>query len=386
VEIQTTEERRKVRKVVILGVGMTDFGRFPERPVPKIGAQAVLEAIKDAGIEWKKGPVAYCAHAMGRTSDGQLVEAELGHTGIPIINVSNACAGGGTAALMAYQAIATGLYDLALAMGVDQAPHGPVGGLNPPTIEACLGIDSMIGKYAMKIQRAIHEHRYTLDQMAMVSVKNHNNACLNPRSQYKIHLTAAEDVHQSRMIADPMTLYHCCPTGDGAAAAIFCTEKMAKRYITGPQIEFIGSQLTSQLFIRGELADTRDVSVRAAKNTYEMSGIGPEDLDMIELHDNFTVSELEHIVDLGICAEDEVGGLMEGGVFSITGRIPVNMSGGLLGKGHPTAATGIAQLCELVWQLRGQAGKRQVSNPKTGLAHCCGGDEGQASYVHIVKK
>jgi benzoylsuccinyl-CoA thiolase BbsB subunit len=375
-----------MRDVVILGIGMTNFGRFPERPVAKIGAEAMLAALKDAGIAWKDVPVVYCAHAMGRTVDGELVEAELGHTGIPVINVSNACAGGGTAALLAYQAIATGLYDLSVAIGVDQAPPGPLGGLFPPTAEGALGIDTYIGKYAMKMQRAIFEDRYTLDQMARVSVKNHNNACINPRSQYKIRMESVDDVHSSRMIAEPMTLYHCCPTGDGGAAIIFCTEALARRYTTAPFITFAGGALTSQEFIRGELADTREVTVRAAKQAYEASGIGPEDLDLVELHDNFTVSELEHIVDLAICREEEVGSLMERGVFDIAGTTPVNVSGGLLGKGHPTSATGIAQLCEITWQLRGQAGERQVNNPKTGLAHCCGGDEGMATFVHIVKK
>jgi benzoylsuccinyl-CoA thiolase BbsB subunit len=375
-----------MRDVIVLGVGMTNFGRFPERPVAKIGAEAMLAALEDAGIVWKDVPVLYCAHAMGRTVDGELVEAELGHTGIPVFNVSNACAGGGTCALLAYQAVATGLYDLAGAIGVDQAPPGPLGGLFPPTAEGILGIDTWVGKYAMKMQRAIYERRYTLDQMAMVSVKNHNNACGNPRSQYRIRMSSVHDVHNSRMISDPMTLYHCCPTGDGAAAIIFCTAEVARRYATPPFIKFAGGALTSQIFIRGELADTRDVTVRAARQAYEISGIGPKDLDVVELHDNFTVSELEHIVDLGICREEEVGPLMERGEFEITGKTPVNVSGGLLGKGHPTSATGIAQLCELTWQLRGQAGERQVHNPKSGLAHCCGGDDGMATFVHILSK
>ena len=375
-----------MREVIVLGVGMTNFGRFPEWPVAKIGAEAMLAALKDAGIAWKDVPVLYCAHAMGRTVDGELVEAELGHTGIPIFNVSNACAGGGTSALLAYQAVTTGLYDVAGAMGVDQAPPGPLGGLFPPTAEGILGIDTWIGKYAMKMQRAIYERRYTLDQMAMVSVKNHNNACMNPRSQYRIRMSSVDDVHKSRMISEPMTLYHCCPTGDGAAAIIFCTAEVARRYSTPTFHQVCRGALTSQRFIRGELADTRDVTVRAARQAYEMSGIGPEDLDVVELHDNFTVSELEHIVDLGLCREEEVGPLMEGGEFEITGKTPVNVSGGLLGKGHPTSATGIAQLCELTWQLRGQAGERQVNNPKSGLAHCCGGDEGMATFVHILSK
>ncbi|MFC1873802.1 thiolase family protein, partial [Chloroflexota bacterium] len=192
--------------------------------------------------------------------------------------------------------------------------------------------------------------------------------------------------HNSRMIADPLTLYHCCPTGDGAAAVVLCTEEIAKRYTTEPFIRLAGGALTSQRFIRGELADTRDVSVRAAKQAYEIAGIGPEDVDMVELHDNFTVGELEHIVDLGLCEEDEVGSLMEEGVFNITGRIPVSMSGGLLAKGHPTSATGVSHICELVWQMRGQAGQRQVKDPKIGLSHCSGGDEGMACVVNVVKK
>ena len=375
-----------MRKVVILGAGMTPFGRFPEKTVAGIGAKAVLAALKDAAVPWKKVPVLYCAHAMGRMVDGQLVEAELGHTGIPVINVSNACAGGGTAALMAYQAVAGGLYDMVVAMGVDQVPRGPLGGLNPPTIEGILGIDTMVGKYAMKMQRAIYEKRYTLDQMARVSVKNHNNACHNPYSQYKIKMKSVDEVHASRMVADPLTLYHCCPTGDGAAAAVFCTQEMAKKYQSPPFITYAGGALTSQKFIRGEMADTRELSTRAARQAYELSGIGPEDIDMVELHDNFSVSELEHIVDLGLAGEEDVGPRMERGEFDLSGPMPVSMSGGLLGKGHPTSATGIAQICELAWQLRGEAGNRQVYTPRVGLAHVCGGDSGMACTVSIVKK
>lgn len=374
-----------MREVVILGVGMTSFGRFPEKPVPKMGAEAVIAALKDAGIEWKEVPMMYCAHCMGGGVDGELVEAEIGHIGIPIVNVNNACASGNTAVLLAYQAIACGLYDLVLAMGVDQAPYGPLGGARATAI-GVMGISTMIGKYAMKMQRAMYERRYTLDQMALVSVKNHNNACLNPRAQYKIPMKGVEDVHNSRMIAEPLTLYHCCPTGDGAAAAILCTEEIARRHTAGPFIKFAGGALTSQRFIRGELAETRDISMRAAEQAYKTTSISPGDVDIVELHDNFTISELEHIVDLGLCDEDQVGPLMEKGTFDITGRIPVNMSGGLLAKGHPTSATGVAQICELVWQLRGEAGQRQVKDPRVGVSHCCGGDEGMACVVNIVKK
>ena len=373
-----------MRDVVVLGAGVTSFGKFPEIPFPKIGADAVLDVLKDAGLEWKEIPLMYCANTGNGTSVGELVEAEIGHTGIPVINVSNACAGGQTAFLLAYQAVGIGAHDIALAMGVEQMPRGPLMGM-PPTPGNLMGVENMVSKYAMKMQRAIYEGRYTLNQMARVSVKNHKNGCHNPISQYKLDLTI-EDVHNSRMIADPLTLYHCCPTGDGAAAVILCAEEKARSYTLPPFIKVAGGALRSQTFVRGEPNETRKISISTANEAYEIAGIGPEDIDMAEIHDNFTISELEHIVDLGLCGEDEVGPLMEEGVFEITGRIPVSMSGGLLAKGHPTAATGIAQICELIWQMRGQAGQRQVKNPKVGLSHCCGGDFGMACGVIILKK
>ncbi|MFC2031932.1 thiolase family protein [Chloroflexota bacterium] len=373
-----------MRKVVVLGVGMTDFGRFPEIPFPKIGADAIIDALQNAGLEWKDILIMYCANTANGGCVGELVEAEIGHTGIPVINVDNACAGGQTTFLMAYQAVAGGTYDIALAIGVEQMPRGPLAGLQP-TPENLMGIENMVSKYAMKMQRAIYEHRYTLNQMALVSVKNHKNGCYNPHSQYKLALTL-EDVHNSRMISDPLTLYHCCPTGDGAATAILCTEEIARKHATPPFITVAGGALRSQTFVRGEANESRLISVNTANEAYEIAGIGPEDLDMVELHDNFTISELEHIVDLGLCEEDEVGRLMEEGAFDLTGRIPVSMSGGLLAKGHPTSATGVAQICELVWQMRGQAGQRQGKDPKVSLSHCCGGNFGMVCGVNILKK
>ncbi|GAG11034.1 unnamed protein product, partial [marine sediment metagenome] len=221
-----------MREVVVLGVGMTDFGRFPDTPFPKIGADAVLDALEDAGMEWKEISVIYCANTSNGPCVGELVEAEIQHTGIPVINVNNACAGGQTAFFLAYQAVGLGAYDIALAMGVEQMPRGALGGF-APTPAILMGAENMVSKYAMIMQRAIYEHRYTLDQIAMVSVKNHKNGCYNPHSQYKQELTI-DDVHNSRMISDPLTLYHCCPTGDGAAAAILCTEEVARRHNATP--------------------------------------------------------------------------------------------------------------------------------------------------------
>jgi benzoylsuccinyl-CoA thiolase BbsB subunit len=373
-----------MRDVVILGVGMTDFGRFPQVPYYKIGADAVLDALADAGMQWKDIPVVFCANTNNGMCPGELVEAELGHTGITVINVQNACAGGQTACFTAYQAIASGAYDIALALGVEQMPRGAVAGM-PSTPAMLMGAESMVSKYAMKMQRAIYEGRYTLDQMAKISVKNHENGCLNPHSQYKLHLTV-EDVHNSRMIAEPLTLYHCCPTGDGSAAAVLCSEDVARKYAAQPFIKLAGVALRTQTFVRGDPADTHQITINTARDAYEKAGIGPEDLDIVELHDNFTISELEHYEELGLCGAGEGGKLIDEGATEITGRIPVSTSGGLLAKGHPTAATGISQMYEIVWQMRGQAGQRQVKDPKVGLCNCNGGDQGMACGVVIIKK
>ncbi|MFH1381627.1 MAG: thiolase family protein [Chloroflexota bacterium] len=373
-----------MRDVVVLGVGQTVFGKFPEKEVPQIEAEAVLAALKDAGIGWKDIPMYYCAHSGGASVDGQLVALEIGHTAIPIINVSNMCAGGNTAVYLAYQAVALGLYDIVLASGGEVRHEGQRWGRPDP--ESVMGTWGMLIKHAMKMQRAIYEKRYTLDQIAKVSIKTHNNGCLNPRAQFKIPLKSVEEVRNSRMISDPLTLYDCCPTTDGAAAAIFCTEEVARKHATPPFIKLVGGGLASQPFTRGDINNSNKATIIAAKKAYEATGIGPEDVNMVELHDNFTISELEHYEDLGLCDAGEAGKWIDDGVTLISGRVPVNMRGGLLAMGHPTSATGVAQICELTWQLRGQAGQRQVNNPKVGLSHCAGGDDGHAAVVNLVKK
>lgn len=374
-----------MREAVILGIGMSSFGRFPEVSYYRIGAGAVLDALQDAGIAWKDVRAMYCANTNNGFCVGEMVEAELGHTGIPVVNVQNACAGGQTALFAGYQAVASGAYDIVLAMGVEQMPRGALVGM-PPTPATLMGAESILSKYAMKMQRAIYERRFTLDQMAMVSVKNHANASLNSRSQYKLNLTL-EDVHHSRMIANPLTLYHACPTSDGAAATILCSKGVARKHGLPPFINLAGVALRSQTFVRGDPADTHEITINTAAEAYERAGIGPEDLDIVELHDNFSISELEHYEELGLCGKGDGGKLVDDGTTKITGRLPVNASGGLLGKGHPTAASGVAQLCEVVWQMRGQAGQRQIAKEiRLGLAHCNGGDQGMACGIAMIKK
>jgi benzoylsuccinyl-CoA thiolase BbsB subunit len=264
-------------------------------------------------------------------------------------------------------------------------------GVIPPRQEDLEGLQGLTlpSYFAMVARRHMYEYGTTIEQLAKVSVKNHRNGCLNPYAQFQKEITF-EEICNAPMVADPLTVLHCCPTGDGAAATILCNEDVVKRYDAKP-IKLVASVMKSGTYDGGwRDLTTNDQTRRAAQGAYEISGIGPEDLNVIELHDCFTISEIFHYENLGLCNKGEGGRLIEEGETEMTGKIPVNPSGGLLAKGHPLGATGIAQIIEIVWQLRGEAGKRQVSGAKVGLAHCVGGvidglDLG-ACTIHILKK
>jgi benzoylsuccinyl-CoA thiolase BbsB subunit len=229
----------------------------------------------------------------------------------------------------------------------------------------------------------------SLEHIARVSVKNHHHGCLNPYSQYRKELTVEEIIH-SKPICEPITLLQCCPATDGAAAAVLVSRDLAKKY-TGQPVIIAASVLKSGDYsFRWEDMTFSDMTYKCANEAYEMAALGPEDIDVCELHDAFAVNELQHYVELGFCKRGEEAGLIEDGTTAIGGRLPVNASGGLLSKGHPISASGIAQVAELVWQLRGQADKRQVAGAKVALAHVSGGEvaglESGAVAVHILKK
>jgi acetyl-CoA acetyltransferase len=364
---------------------MTKFGRFPEKTVQRIAAEAVIDAIKDAGIRMKDIEMVYSG---GEGMRGQQIMKEVGMTGVPCSNIQNACATGSTAFREAYFAIACGACDIALAVGSEQMGKAGLlgagrlgGGMSP---EGVLGSGLMPSVFGMNYMQHMRKYGSTLEQLAKISVKNHKNGCYNPRSQYQIMLTV-EDVLNSRMISYPHTLYMCCPTGDGGAAAILCSMDKARQYTTKP-VKIAGSGLASDPYGPRNLAlaDINTTTRNAAKQAYEQAGLGPEDLDLVELHDCFAGPELLHYENLGLCAEGEGGRMIDEGLVEIGGKIPVNVSGGLLAKGHPISATGVANICEIVWQLRGEAQTqdRQIPNAKVGLAHTVG--MGTASAVHIL--
>jgi len=373
---------------------MTKFGKFPEMTVEQLGREAAWEAMKDAGVSPRDIQVAYLGNLTeGReTGHNSCVAQEIllgvGIRGIPVTRVENACSSGSTAFREAWMAVGSGLYDLAMAIGVEKltgrgpAPLGRIG----DTIEGIAGF-APPGMWAMRAQRHMAQFGTTLEQMAMVAVKNRKHGRLNPRAQYPKEVTV-EEVRSSPMICYPLTLFDSCPTTDGGAAAILCTEEVAKQYTTKP-VYVAAAALKSGTYESLRDIAINDIEKRAAREAYEFSGMGPKDLDLAEVHDCFTIAEIVRIENLGLCAEGEGGRLVKEGVTQLGGKFPVNPSGGLLCKGHPIGATGVAQTCELVWQLRGEAGPRQVEGAKAGLAHCSGGFVAQdtgASTVIILKR
>ena len=361
-----------MRNVVILGAAMKRFGRYQESIID-LGAECSLNALKDAGVQWKDINAAYCSHVLMGVTVGQFILMPLGPTGIPIFNVDNGCAGGTTAMILARQAIGAGIYDTVLIVGIQKMGKGVLGPeiLDLPEtdkIQRSMGLLSLPSKYAMIARRHMGEFGTTVEQLAQVSVKNHKHGALNPYSQHQREFSL-EEVLGSRMISDPLTLYQCAPTGDGVAALVLCAEDAAKKYSSKLKVKMAGAALCSQVYVPDDPTSIHAFTTKASHEAYEMAGCGPKDLDVIELHDCFSIAEICHYENLGLCPKGEGGRLIDERATEIGGRIPVNTSGGLLSRGDPTGATGVGQVVEIVWQLRGEAGKRQVRNAKVGLTH-----------------
>jgi acetyl-CoA acetyltransferase len=378
-----------MEKVAIVGAGIVRFGKFPQKRLEELGVAACLEALRDAQVPAQDIEAAYCGTARGGITAGQRVFAEIGITGRPVLNVENACASGSSAFRQAYLVVAAGIYETVLVLGIEQMTKQVSGLINVEgySLEGDLGVVAP-AEFAMRARRHIHLFGTTAEQIAHVSVKNHKFGSLNPHSQYQKECSL-EEVLQSRMICDPLTLLECSPIGDGAAAVVVTSAPRARRLGRKP-VWVVASAMTSGKYLS---ADDDFVSfpstVESARKAYEQAGIGPDDIDFAEVHDCFAIAEIIHYEDLGFCERGEGGRFVESGLSSIGGKVAVNTSGGLLAKGHPIGATGVAQIVEAVRQLRGEAGARQVPNPRVGLTHNFGGfvsgcDVGVAN-VHIFQ-
>lgn len=374
-----------MRDVFVLGIGMIKFGRYGNKDVHELAAEAALLALGDAGMTIQDVQLLASGNlfqAMGMV--GQRILQQIGQTGIPVINVANACATGSTAFREAYFAVGSGEYDIAMAVGSEQMGKAGLlgGGGSGESVEGILGSGLMPAVFGQAGVEHMRNYGTKVEHFAKVSVKNHKHSVKNPLSQYQNEVSL-DDVLNARMIAYPNTLYMCCPTGDGAAAAIVGSEAALKKFAKKP-VKVACSVLTSDPWTPRDLTlpDVSTLTRNAAKEAYDRAGVGPKDIDLVELHDCFATAELLHYENLGLCKEGEAGRAVDEGWFEHGGKTPVNVSGGLLSKGHPLGATGVANIVEVVTHLRGDAGARQVDKAKVGMAHVIG--LGSACTIHIL--
>ncbi len=405
------ERGRTMQEVRVVGAGMTRFGKYLDRGLRDLAEEAVRNAVQDAGLDIQEIHAAYVSNSVAglitgqETIRGQVMLRHTGLMGVPIVNVENACASASTAFHLAWVAVASGMYECALALGVEKLSDPDkakslrafnsavdvselaeiekrLGRSSDGTSDRSLFMDlylSMLNFGASDSQGAVGG--ITREQMALVSVKNHYHGSLNPYAQYREEVTL-EEVLQSRTVVGPLTVLMCSPLGDGAAAVLIASEEFARsKGLKGPRVD--ASVLVSG---RGDDRSMAPSTRRAATQAYEMAGISPEDVDVAEVHDAVAPAELSIYEDLRFCAPGEGPKLVADRITWLGGRLPVNTSGGLLSRGHPIGATGLGQVVEVVWQLQGKAGKRQVENCKVGLTQNGGGHIGfdaAAMAVHL---
>src|SRR5262245_7122113 len=375
--------------VYVLGVDMMKFGRFPEKNVAELGAEAALLALDDAGVTIKDIEALWCGNLMhANAMVGQQILQLIGQTGIPVVNCANACATGATAFRDAWLSIKAGVYDLVLAVGTEQMGRGLLGGgggAGGIPREGLLGSGTMPAVFAEAGMEHSRRHGTSFEQFAKVAVKNHHHATMNPKAMYQLE-TPLEEVMNAEMIAYPNTKLMCSVNVDGAAAAVLCSERKLRELGARRAVRVRGSALTSDPWQERDLVmpDVNTCTRNAAKIAYDMAGVGPDDIDLVELHDCFATAEILHYENLGLCKDGEAGALIDSGATALGGRIPVNVSGGLLSKGHPLGATGIANIYEVTTHLRGEAGKRQVEGARLGLTHVIG--LGSACAIHVLEK
>lgn len=375
-----------MREVVVIGAGIHRYGVFPEKAIEDIGAEAIKNALEDANMEWTEIETAYCGTAQPGISTGHRICQKVGLTGVGIMNVENASASGSSAFREAFLAVASGDQDIAMAFGVDKArvyqkAKADTGEKTKKNGSGKRPFPSPVQIFAEIATQHMIDHGTTIDQLARISVKNHYNGSLNPYAHFQEAVTL-EDVHNSRMIADPLTKLHCCPVGDGASAVILCAKEKADQFTDKACPTIISSVLKSKLPDGDALYS---LTQYCASISYEKAGIEPTDLDLIELHDAFTIEEIIYAEALGLCETGEGGRLVEEGVTALTGKHPINSSGGLISMGHPIGPTGVGQVAEILWQMRGECGKRQIKKPvNLAMAHMVGA--GGVCVIHLFKK
>lgn len=379
-------------KVFVVGVGMTKFEKPGSREnfdYPDMAKEAGTKALQDAGLSYDQIEQACCGYVYGDTTCGQRALYQLGMTGIPIYNVNNACSSGSTALFMAKQLVEGGMADCVMAIGFEKMQRGPLKGkfddrTNPmdkhvEMMANLCGIEpspltaQLFGNAAKE-----HMNKYgtTKDHLAKIAYKNHKHSTNNPYSQFQKEYSM-EEIQRSPTIHDPLTKLQCCPTSDGSAAVIVASEGFVERHnLQGQAVEIVGMEMgtdTPSTFSRSSMSLVGyDMTKSTADRLFDKTGLQRKDVDVVELHDCFSANELITYEALGLCEPGKAGEFIDKGDNTYGGRFVVNPSGGLISKGHPLGATGLAQCSELCWQLRGMAGKRQVSGAKLALQHNVG--------------
>jgi acetyl-CoA acetyltransferase len=412
-------------RVYVLGSAMIKFSKYMDRNIKSLTGEALEHVLKDCGLGRDDIQAAWFSnsgwgiHTFQHCIRGQVALSANGLEGIPIVNVENACASGSTAFHGAWTAVKAGLYDCVLAIGAEKlytedrakVMQGFLAGMDvevamdqmarfaeeerkrkerearekgiEPPPEKPGGHSVFMDWYAIGARRHMEKYGTTRRQLAVIAAKNHNNSTLNELAQYTFPQTV-EQVLQDREVSWPLTRAMCAPIGDGAAAAVLCSEGFLKKHPSSRAVKVLASVLQS-----GNLKGPADVAVRASRKAYEAAGAGPGDIDVAEVHDATAFGELHQVEQMGFCPVGEGGPFAESGQTSLGGKIPVNTSGGLISRGHPIGASGLAMIYELVTQLRGEAAKRQVVGARLALAENGGGTIGigeAAMSIHVLEK
>ena len=383
-----------MRDVAVIGVGMIKWGELWDKSLRHLYVEAALKAIDDAGVDKIDALYAGCMSSglfVGQEHIGALLADYLGMAPIPGTRVESACASGGLAFRCGIMDVASGMNDIVLVGGVEKMTDVDGGGATyalataaDQEYEVYNGV-TFPGLYAMMARAHMERYGTTRKQLSMVSVKNHENGIKNENAQYRMKLTT-EQVEGAVMIADPLTILDCSPITDGAAAAIICPLEMAKDIAKKTVIKVTGSGHATDAIALHQRPDITWLGAveKAAQDAFKMAGAKPEDIDLVEVHDCFSIAEILTIEALGFAEKGKGGKVTEAGETAIGGRIPVNTSGGLKSKGHPVGATGVAQIVEVVEQLRGESGERQVKDAKRGMTQNMGGT-GASSVCHILE-
>jgi sterol carrier protein 2 len=392
------------RKVYVVGVGMTKFEKPGSKnwDYPDMAREAGEKALADAGIAYDLVEQACVGYCYGDSTCGQRAVYTLGLTGIPIYNVNNNCSTGSTALYMAKQFIEGGIADCVLALGFEKMEKGSLGvkfnDRTNPMDQQFMLMNELRGVGAAPIAPQFfgnagreHMEKYgtTPEHFAKIGHKNHKHSVNNPYSQFQDEYSL-EQIKAAPMVWDPLTKLQCCPTSDGAGAAVLASEEFIKKHgLHKNAVEILGMALTTDFKSTFDDKSSMklvgyDMTKAAARRVYEQSGFGPENVDVVELHDCFSANELITYEALGLCPEGKAGEFIDAGANTYGGKVVVNPSGGLISKGHPLGATGLAQCAELNWQVRGQADKRQVKDAKIALQHNLG--LGGAAVVTMYRK